>query len=222
MHHLTVPLDVVCARAQSLLTPICTAIAKAQKQRLLSTPGVREAALELTTFDREVYAQYETRFAARLAAEGEGFASLVQRFKHASSDGLPAAQQHTFVGGQPPRDAFLVTSDFKCPNRLPISGFYPTVDYGGCDVGLGRRGGPQRLDELKRYLPCHMANCTKIAADDLACKHVWSGALDDAAVAYGARHPFGRVAANSERNSGADPKKVTRLCEIESAPDGFF
>lgn len=191
------------------------AIARAQKQRLLSTPGVREAALQLTTFDREVYAHYQSRFTSRLEAEGAGFASLVQQFKHNTSSGGPAATQLGFVGGRPPRDGFLVTSDFKCPNRLPMSGFFPTVDYGGCDVGLGSRGGPQRLDELKRYLPCDIANCTKIAADDLACKHVWSGELDDAAAIYGAGHPFGRA-------GHPDGRKVTKLCQIESAPDGFF
>ena len=213
-----------------------------QKQRLIAQPGVLEAAQRLTSFDREVYEHYKRRFEARLESEGRGFASLVKRFQGASQAQATAsigattttsassatraiangglASAHTFVGGLPPRDGYMVTSEYRCPNRLPISGFFPIVDYGGCDTKIGQRGGPQRLDELKSYVPCSQANCTKIAADDLACKHAWGNAPEAAAVAYGARHPFGRAAPRTGGSPDAGSKLT--LCPVESAPDGFF
>ena len=230
--------------------------AQRRKERLQNQTEVKEATMDLTSFDATVYAHYAKRFEARVAAEGAQLASLVVRFHAASAtepdpppapppssaqqqpaasplrtdeqtsilrklkleygNGMPRSRPY-FVGGLPPSDGYLVTSDYLCKNRMQLPGFFPDVDYGGCvDHGPKAKGAPKRLDELKRYVPCSAANCTKIAAEGLACRHAWRGA-GDAAVAYGSTHPFGKRSVRGGDEGGSTP-----LCKVESAPDGFF
>ena len=178
------------------------------KARLRAQPRFANVTRERTAFDEVLYRTARARFEARLAAEGERFAALVRAFRDATTSvdarkpGPGVETRRRFVGGLPPRDAFMITAPHLCPTP-PYAGLqFASCDYGTCDGPLreivraraaargARDGGepPPGLTALKRYVPCEQANCTKIAADSYSCWHV----------------------------GGLPP------CEVDSAPDGWF
>ena len=117
-----------------------------------------------------------------------------------------------YVGGMPPADRYMVTTDYVCPRTHPV-GTWPRTDYGGCDTRLGERGGPTRLDQLKAYVPCHAANCTKVAADGYSCSHMFVHQETSKVIKVEGQEP------HHDRTYNLRPWLE---CRIDSSPDGLM
>eukprot|EP00966_Prymnesium_polylepis_P143936 3322697-Prymnesium_polylepis.2 len=191
-------------------------------------------------------AEYAGRFEARLALEPPHFHQVVSAFR------VPSSQSGAmpFFGGTPPPDQYMVSSAYICPSGS-LRPDLPT-DYGNCDYGqmhvlpdghLAERRGPPTLADTKLYIPCAQINCTKVAADGMACahrvKHAGKAGRRRRARGRGAHdgrgaapHAAARdVAAQLQleqlrlqraRTDGATLAPVTSQCRLESSPDGLM
>ena len=189
----------------------------------LKSDGATSAAVErLSAFDAEVYRHYAARFERRAAAAGASFQRRLHAFHNATTRdagrrqggggmGLGAGGA-LYVGGMPPADRYMVTTDYVCPRTHPV-GTWPRTDYGGCDTRLGERGGPTRLDQLKAYVPCHAANCTKVAADGYSCSHMFVHQETSKVIKVEGQEP------HHDRTYNLRPWLE---CRIDSSPDGLM
>ena len=101
------------------------------------------------------------------------------------------------------------------------------------------RGGPPSLFATKRYIPCEQINCTKPAADKMACAHRVlnqrkeerraKGRLFQRIVEakrqaqQGAHMAFDAAELRAIRTAGVTAlPHVTTQCPLESAPDGLM
>lgn len=200
-----------------------------EKTALLADTAQRRALSNLSAFDTKVYDLFARRFAETASKQDDDFKSLVRKFS--SSAKLWRNAKH--YGGKPPNDKYMVTSDYLCPKYNE-----PTakVDYGGCDVQLGQKGGPPSLFDLKTYVPCAAVNCTKAAATTYACAHNFPtlGAmmakastvkLPSRALLSGGSAEERAAAMRSSYRAEAGRRKdlsVPKPCSVESSPDAFM
>ena len=189
-------------------------VTQRRKAALLNDTAARRAIRDRSAFDTQLYEHYAARLERGLGMVDAPFRAVLRDF----TARVVRRGTHDYIGGLPPLDRFMVTSNFTCPSPIGRG----VMDYGGCDVGFGRPGGPQTLADTKTFVPCERINCTKIAADGFACSRWQLGEPDpgdDEELPQGANP---RTGAPRLKARTARPVEMKICKTIHSPPDGFM
>ena len=202
--------------------PMNAAVAVVQRRRasLLEDATARRAIDASSAFDTTVYDRYAARLERRLALVDAPFRAARRDF-----EGRTVVRgTHQYVGGLPPLDKYMVTSNWTCPRPTGGAG---RVDYGGCpEIQFGVPGWPQTLGDTKTLVPCEEIRCTKIAADGFACARWELSVAEDPAEEHANFSDITVALSASTRRAAhgrvALPVQL-KLCKtVFSPPDGFM
>jgi len=191
-----------------------------QKQALLESAAARRAIDGSSWFDTMVYERYAARFGRGLALVDAPFRAALRGFEAR----VVMRGTHRYVGGLPPLDKYMVTSNWTCPRPTGGPG---RVDYGGCpEIQYGVPGGPQTLADTKTLVPCDEIECTKIAADGFACSRWELSVPEDPAEEHASFADVTVALSASPRRAAqgrvALPVRLKMCKTIFSPPDGFM